>query len=327
MLPIALAICAASHVFAGDLAEAASMAAEWREITEAMGIARSPTAALILAAWQGQEAEVSRLIAATTNAAESRREGQWLDVVTYSRTVLYNGLGRYEDALGAARAGTAYIPELGPSLWVLPELIEAATRCGQTPAAADALARLAATTRASDTAWALGIHARSQALLSDGEAAENAYREAIERLGVAGLRGELARAHLLHGEWLRRERRLLEAREELRTAHDMFIAAGMDAFARRAARELLATGETARRRTAETGGELTAQEAQIVRLVRERLSNSEIAARLFISPRTVEWHVSRIFAKLQLTSRRQLFHYGDPPAPFPRGRPSAPGPT
>jgi ATP/maltotriose-dependent transcriptional regulator MalT len=208
--------------------------------------------------------------------------------------------------VAAAQQAVEHPQDLFWANWGLVELIEAAARSGTAERAADALQRLTETTRASGTEWALGIEARSRALLSEGQAAESAYREAIDRLSCTRVRGALARAHLIYGEWLRRERRRLDAREQLRSAHEMFTAMGIEAFAQRAARELLATGETARKRTVETTGELTAQEAQIVRLVREGLSNSEIGSRLFISPRTVEWHMSKIFGKLHITSRRQL---------------------
>jgi DNA-binding CsgD family transcriptional regulator len=189
---------------------------------------------------------------------------------------------------------------------VLPELIEAAARSGDMERAADALQPLVPATRASGTDWALGIEARSRALVTDGEAAETFYREAIERLGRTRVRGELARAHLLYGEWLRRERRRVDAREQLRTAHERFTTMGIEAFAARAARELRATGETARKRTAETSDHLTAQEAQIAGLARDGLSNTEIAGQLFISPRTVEYHLLKVFAKLDSSSRREL---------------------
>jgi ATP/maltotriose-dependent transcriptional regulator MalT len=189
---------------------------------------------------------------------------------------------------------------------VLPERIEAATRSGNPEDAADALQRLSETTRASGSDWGLGIEARSGALVSEGDAAERLYREAIDRLGRTRMRVELARAHLLYGESLRRERRRLDAREQLRTAHEMFTAMGIEAFADRAARELLATGETARKRTAETERQLTAREAQIARLARDGLSNPDIGAQLFISPRTVEYHLHKVYGKLDITSRNEL---------------------
>jgi DNA-binding CsgD family transcriptional regulator len=191
-------------------------------------------------------------------------------------------------------------------MWAPVELVEAATRSGNPDRAAVALQELAEMTRASGTDWALGIEARSRALLSENEAAERLYREAIDRLGRTRVRVELARAHLLYGEWLRRERRRLDAREQLRTAHELFTAMGIEAFAERAARELLATGERARKRTVETSGQLTAQETQIARLARDGLANSEIGARLFISPRTVEYHLHKVFTKLDISSRNQL---------------------
>jgi len=192
------------------------------------------------------------------------------------------------------------------SSWALPELIEAASRTGQTQVAAEALDRLAAAAGAAQTEWVLGIHARSRALLSDGEDAETAYREATGRLGRIPVRPDLARAHLLYGEWLRREGRRADARVQLRTAHAMFAAIGMEAFAERARRELAAAGETARQATMEARDTLTPQEAQIAQLARAGLSNPEIAAQLFLSPRTVEWHLRKVFTKLEISSRLQL---------------------
>jgi DNA-binding CsgD family transcriptional regulator len=219
---------------------------------------------------------------------------------------LYNSLGRYEEALAEAQQVAEQAPELFISMWALPELIEAASRSGQTALAADALGQLAEATSTGQTDWGPGIYARGRALLGDGEDAEGWYREAVDRLSRTRLRPELARAHLLYGEWLRREHRRADARAQLRTAHEMFAAIGMLAFAERARRELLATGETVRKRTAAPHDQLTPQEAQIARLARAGLSNQEIGAQLFLSARTVEWHLSKVFSKLDISSRRQL---------------------
>jgi DNA-binding CsgD family transcriptional regulator len=219
---------------------------------------------------------------------------------------LYNGLGRYEMALAQAQQASEQAPELQVSMWALPELIEAASRTGQTGLAADALGQLAEATSIGQTDWAQGIYARCRALLADGQDAERWYREAAGRLSRTGFRPELARAHLVYGEWLRRQRRRADARAQLRTAHEMFDAIGMQAFAERARRELRATGETARRRTATPHDQLTPQEAQIARLAAERLSNREIAAQPFLSAHTVEYHLGKAFTKLDITSRREL---------------------
>jgi ATP/maltotriose-dependent transcriptional regulator MalT len=200
-------------------------------------------------------------------------------------------------------------------MWVLPELVEAAVRAGEAELARDALKRLAGTTRPCRTEFALGIEARCRALLSDGAAADDLYREAIERLRRTRLRPELARAHLLYGEWLRRENRRVAAREQLRTAHEMLAAIGMEAFAERARKELQATGENVRKRTADTRDDLTAQERQMARLARDGLSNPEISTRLFLSSRTVEWHLHNVFTKLGIRSRRELASALDGPAP------------
>jgi DNA-binding CsgD family transcriptional regulator len=213
-----------------------------------------------------------------------------------------------------ARQATSYPFELVDSVWALPELVEAAVRRGEAELARDALERLAESTQPSGTDFGLGIEARSRALLSDGAAADGLYREAIDRLGRTRLRPELARAHLLYGEWLRRENRRVDVREQLRIAHDLFAAIGMEAFAERARIELLATGETARKRTVETSDALTAQEAVIARLARDGLSNPEIGTRLFISARTVQYHLGKVFTKLDISSRAQLDRVlpGDP---------------
>jgi DNA-binding CsgD family transcriptional regulator len=230
---------------------------------------------------------------------------QWGEFMT---AILFNGLGRYDEALVAAQRASDDTPELFISSWALAELIEAASR-GVTPEqAASALERLTDDTAVAGTDWGLGIAARSRALLTDGDAAESLYREAIERLGRTRLRPELARAHLLYGEWLRRRRRRVDGRDELRIAHAMFTGIGMEAFAERARVELEATGERARKRTVRTIDQLTAQEAQVARLAVKGNTNREIAAQLFISPSTVEYHLRKAFRKLGVRSRTQLAH-------------------
>jgi DNA-binding CsgD family transcriptional regulator len=219
--------------------------------------------------------------------------------------LLHNGLGRYDKALAAAELVCEY-DDVGVLGWSLAELIEAAVRSNQPTRASAALERLSETTRASGSDWALGTEARSRALLSEGKTAENCYRDAIEQLGRTRMRPAVARAHLLYGEWLRRENRRRDARAELRTAHDLFTRMGIEAFAERARRELVATGETVRKRTVETDSELTAQEAQIARLAVQGRTNAEIGAQLFLSTRTVEWHLSKVYAKLGVGSRREL---------------------
>jgi DNA-binding CsgD family transcriptional regulator len=303
VLPIALESHVGVHLYAGELAAAAALVEEVGAVTEATGSRLAPYGAMLLAAWRGRKAEFSELMEATTQEVVPRGEGMGLAVMRWASALLYNGLGEYEDALAAAQDAAAYPHD---SIWVLHELIEAAVRSGKVERAADVVQRLSEMTRASGTEWALGIEARSRALLSESGAAESLHGEAIDWLGRTRVPVELARARLLYGEWLRRERRRLDAREQLRTAHEMFTAMGMEAFARRAARELLATGETARRRSVETRGQLTAQESQIARLARDGLSNPEIGARLFISPRTVEYHLGKVFGKLDISSRNQL---------------------
>ncbi len=230
-----------------------------------------------------------------------------MTITEFLRGTLYLGLGRYDAALTAVGQAEQYHEE-GAAIWGLIELIEAAVRSGQPELAGAALQRVTEATRAGGTNWALSTEARCRALLSEGDGAEtdDLYQKAIEHSGFTNLRVHLARAHLLYGEWLRRERRRLDAREHLRTAFEMFNAMGIEAFAGRAERELLATGERVRRRTVETRDELTAQEAQVARLAHEGLSNAEIGARLFISPHTVAYHLRKIFNKLGITSRSEL---------------------
>jgi DNA-binding NarL/FixJ family response regulator len=308
LAPLSIALNGEGIVVAwcGDFAAAARVIVEADAVTEATGTRIAPYGAMLLAALRGRKAEACALIEAAIEDATAGGEGLAVQYAHWATAVLYNGLGRYEDALAAAQQASEVTPELFISVWALPELMEAAIRSGNAELAPDALARLVESANGSATDWGLGIAARSRALLSEGETTERLYREAIERLSRTRLRPELARAYLLYGEWLRREGRRLDAREQLRTAHDMFAAIGMEAFAERARRELLATGEKVRRRTVETRDQLTPQEEQIARLAREGLSNPEIGARLYISPRTVEWHLHKVFAKLGITSRKSL---------------------
>jgi DNA-binding CsgD family transcriptional regulator len=304
-LPVNLIPLALSAIFRGDFAAAASLIAEGDAICEVTGSRLAPYAAMFLAAMRGNQAELTSLTEATIAAAEAEGQGAAVTCAHWAAAILHNGLGRYADAFAAAGRARAD-SHLYLSIWALPELIEAAVRTSNTGVAAGALERLAESTSVSGTDWALGVEARSRALLSAGEAADRLYLEAIERLGRTPMRTELARAHLLYGEWLRRENRRTDARGQLRSAYQMLTAMGMEGFAERARRELLATGETVRKRTVETLTDLTAQEAQIAKLARDGHTNQEIAAQLFISPRTVEWHLGNVFTKLGITSRKGL---------------------
>ncbi|MEU2013990.1 LuxR C-terminal-related transcriptional regulator, partial [Nocardia sp. NPDC019302] len=304
-LPIYLASLGAATSLVGDFATAAGIVAESEGLAAATGIPLAPYTTLILTAMQGREDEAVALIAATIE--QTSADGQLTGVTTahWAAAVLYNGLARYEEALSAAQASTR-ITQLVVSVWVLPELIEAAVRVQDDKAAREALDRLVDAAEAGDTDWSHGILARCRALLAD-EAADDLYRESIDRLDRTLMRPELARAHLLYGEWLRRQSRRVDARRHLRTAYDMFVSIGMAAFAERARRELLASGEKVRTSVVEsTHNGLTPQERQIAVLVGAGLSNPEVGARLFLSPRTVEWHLRKIFTKLAITSRRQL---------------------
>jgi DNA-binding CsgD family transcriptional regulator len=305
----------------GELTTAASTVKEMQAAIEATGSSLAPYGALGLAALRGSQAEASALIEATLRDAPPRGEGLGISAAEWANAVLSNSLGRYQEALTAAQRASQNHFELGFSNWAVVELIEAAARSGMSETATGAYRRLAEMTGASGTGWALGIEARSHALVSEGEEAERLYRESIAHLDRTRVRVELARAHLLYGEWLRRQRRRSDARKQLRTAHGMLEAMGLEAFAARARRELQATGETARKRTVATRDkELTAQEAQIARLAREGLSNPEIGARLFLSPRTVQYHLGKVFAKLGICSRSQLDHIlpGSPATGRPR---------
>ena len=305
-LPQFLSALALDKVWTGDLEGAELLIAESDDVAAATGSQLPPFAALRLRSLQGRETEASALIDATITMAEAVGAGLAVRVAQWATAVLYNGLGRYEEAATAAREVTAKDIDPFPAMWALPELVEAAARIGDTDTAGQALERLAEMTLPAGTDFALGILARSRGLLSDGPTAEDLYREAIERLGRTGLRPELARAQLLYGEWLRREGRRVDAREQLRTAHELCTAIGMEAFAERARHELVTTGEKVRKRSPETRDELTPQEEQIARLARDGLTNPEIGTQLFISARTVEWHLRKVFTKLGITSRRQL---------------------
>jgi len=305
-LPLALTSRTYVLLFAGELTSAASLIDEVQAVKEATGSGLAPYGALGLAALRGEEGEALAVIGSTMEDVTRRGEGVGITFAEWASALLNNGLSRYDEAAAAAQRACSYDDDLGELLWPTIELIEAAARTGMTEAAVGAIGRLEEMTSTSDTDWGLGIRARSRALLSEGEAAEALYRESIARLGRTRLRVDLARAHLLYGEWLRRERRRRDAREHLGTAYDMLEAMGVAGFAERARRELQATGARARPRGPGAAEVLTLQEAQVARLVAGHLTNREIAARLFISASTVEYHLRKIFRKLDITSRTQL---------------------
>jgi len=304
-----LALALSAHtpvlVLCGELSAAASAVAESQSVQEATGISSAPYGALILDAWSGRELQTRDLIEMTTREVRARGEGIGIAICEYARAVLCNGLGQYEEAVLGARSANEY-QEVVAENWGLSELIEPATRTGRTDLARECLNRMARKAQATGTDWALGIEARSQALLSRGADAEEAFRDAIEHLSRTRIRAELARTHLLYGEWLRRANRRVDARGQLNVAHEMFDTMGMKSFAERTRRELIATGGTVHKRNVETRMNLTAQEVQIARLAKDGLSNPEIGAQLFLSARTVEWHLSKVFTKLDISSRRQL---------------------
>ena len=306
VLAVADNVCGQAAAWGGDLELATLMTAEVEAVKEATGSRIGPYAAISLVGLRGQEAEAMQLIEGVLEGAGASRQGTAVQYAHWASAVLMNGFGRYEEALAAASKAMEVTPELFVAMWAAGELIEAATRTGNTEPAWQALARLEEQVEGSDSDWALGIRAQSRALLLDGDAAESSYLEAIDRLRRTRLRPHLARARLLYGEWLRRENRRVDARAELRAAHELFDSIGMEAFAERARTELLATGERVRKRSVETRDELTPQERQIARLARDGLTNPEIGAQLFLSPRTVEWHLSKVFGKLGVRSRREL---------------------
>ena len=306
VLPLTLSTRAGVELYGGNLADARSLIAEADAITDATDGRNVPYAPLALVAFRGREPDASRLIQTSAEDFLARGEGMGLTLAQWATAYLHNGLARYDVALAAAEQAAEDPNELWFSPWTMVELIEAAKRSDESDRAASALEVLRETTAASGTPWAQGVEARSRALLAEGEAAEALYREAIEHLGPTRLRVDLARTRLLYGEWLRRERRRIDARTELRTAHEQFSKFGMEGFAERARVELEATGERARKRTVDTRGDLTPQEAQISRLAAQGHTNREIAAQLFISPNTVEYHLRKVFRKLGVKSRTQL---------------------
>jgi DNA-binding CsgD family transcriptional regulator len=305
VLPVTLNYLAALRIHQGELEAAAILLDESDSISRSTTGTPGDVMRLLLAAYRGDEAQTSRLSGILEAAAAARREGLIVTVCEYSAALLHNGLGHYEAAVDAAQRASAQ-DDLSVSSWALPELVEAAVRSGQTDVAVGALEQLAERTGASGTDFARGVEASSRALVAEGTAAESAYREAISFLAETSMRMFLARAQLLYGEWLRRANRRTDARVQLGAAHDFFIRVGADGFAGRAARELVATGATPRRRTDDTRAQLTAQEAQIATLARDGHTNPEIGAQLFLSPRTVEWHLRKVFMKLEIGSRREL---------------------
>jgi DNA-binding NarL/FixJ family response regulator len=305
-LPSTLHILGLTRAWMGDFAGAGAAHAEADNVAAATGNHIAPYTLLRLRALQGREAEAASLIASAIEHAETQGQGLSATYAHWASAVLDNGLGRYEAAASAAGRAIANAIEPWHTMWTLPELVEAAVRSGDVELAVDAVDRLARTTEPSGNDVALGIEARCRALVSDDAAAEELYREAIERLGRTRLRPEIARSHLVYGEWLRRVRRRVDAREQLHAAYDLFVEIGMEAFAERTRRELVATGETVRKRSVDTIDQLTPQELQIARLASDGLTNPEIGAQLFLSRRTVEWHLRKVFDKLEIGSRREL---------------------
>ena len=304
-LPLALVALALSEAWRGDFPTTAALIAETEAICEITGSHLVPYTAMFLAALRGDPTQVAPLVDAALAKAHAGGQGAAIPYANWVSAILDNGRGRYADACAAARRAVDD-KHLYVSMWALPELVEAAVRAGEVDVAAHALDMLTLTTHSAGTDFGLGLEARCRALVGEHSAVEESYREAIDRLGHAGIRTELARAHLVLGEWLRRENRRTEARAQLRTAHEMLDAIGMTAFAERARRELLATGETVRRRTVQAPELLTAQEALVARMAADGMTNTEVGAQLFLSARTVEWHLRKVFMKLGIASRREL---------------------
>jgi DNA-binding CsgD family transcriptional regulator len=309
LAPLSIALNGRGQVatHCGDFETATSLAAEKDVVNEVTGIRLASICDLLLAGYRGRPAEAIPLFSAVTEDSVARGEGGAVQLASWATAVLHNGLGHYAEALAAAQPATEETYQPLATQLVLPELIEAAVRTGREEIARESLERLSAMTAIEGSDWAKGLEARSRALLSEGENAERCYTEAVERFGRTPLRPELARAHLLYGEWLRREHRRLDARRQLRAAYHLFAAIGAGAFAERARSELLATGEKVRKREVDTHNQLTPQEEHIVRLARDGRTNPEIGAELFISARTVEWHLRKVFTKLGIASRRDLY--------------------
>jgi DNA-binding CsgD family transcriptional regulator len=298
-------VLAWSHVLGGQLDAAACLTGEDQTLAAMTGNPVVGLSEVLITAFRGDEGQAFRLISATARRAVARGLTRVSVFAEYARGVLNNALGRHADAIEAL--GEAFEQDhVGFGPFVVPELAEAACRTGDTVLLAATLKWMSERTRLAPTEWSLGIEARIRALLSDGSDADALYQQAIDHLRCTRIRPELARTHLLYGEWLRRHQRRVDARKQLGIAHQMFLMMGMSAFAKRAKRELEATGATARKRVPETRDELTAQERQIAKLARAGLSNPEIGARLFLSPRTVEWHLRKVFGKLGIASRREL---------------------
>jgi ATP/maltotriose-dependent transcriptional regulator MalT len=306
VLPVALDDRFSVELLSGRLAVATSLAGEADAVVEATGSQLARRTAIALASWRGREAEARALTEARREDVLRRGEGLWLVANDWGTAVLYNGLGRYDEALAILERAATGSDRSGLSMWLRSELVESAVRAGKPDHAAEPLARLATIAEANGTDWSLGLYAARAAMLAEGDAAEHLYREAIERLSHTRIRIATARAQLLYGEWLRRENRRVDAREQLKLAREAFADMGNEPFAERARRELLATGETVRKRTVETLDDLTPQETQIGRMAADGFTNPEIGAQLFLSPRTVEWHLRKVFGKLGISSRREL---------------------
>ena len=325
-LPVMLGALGTAIAWSGDFAAAGTLAAETDAVCAATGSRAAPYTAMLVAALRGHEEEAGPLIEATLADAAGAGQGNAVTYAHWVSAILANGQGRYTDARAAAQRASADTPQLFMAMWALPELAEAAVRSGRPDQAVTAAARLAELTAPGGTDFGLGLAVRCQALVTPAARAEPLYREAIDRLARTQLRPELARAQLLYGEWLRRENRRADARTQLRTAHDLLTAMGAGAFAERARRELMATGETVRRRDPGLGDVLTAQEAAIARLAADGCTNPEIGAQLFLSARTVEWHLRKVFSKLGISSRRELRRVLPRPSPTtqPLSRSAAP---